>query len=400
MQKIQVKGGIAEALGDEMTRVMWDWIIEQLIDPYVALTRETFDLGLPHRDATGDAVTREFAEATKRLMVGVKCATITPNADRMKEYNLTKMWKSPNATIRGALDGTIFREPITVSNVKPFIAGWTSPIIIGRHAYGEIYAGQEIRVPGAGTAEVVFTPADGSEPIRKTLHTFNGPGVMMGTFNTDESIRSFAEASVSYALAVERPLWFAAKDTISQTYHARFRAIFDEVVTKRKADLDAKKISYSYYLIDDAAARLPKSNGGFILALMNFDGDVWSDLVASAFGSLGLMTSVLVSPSGAMEFEAAHGTVTAHYRKHQRGEVTSTNSVASIFAWSGALRQRGKLDGNADLCAFADKLESSTIRAIEEGHMTADLVPLATKKPERALNTLEFIQAVATRLAG
>ncbi|MCC6954133.1 MAG: NADP-dependent isocitrate dehydrogenase [Deltaproteobacteria bacterium] len=396
--RIQVKGQIAEALGDEMTRVMWDWIVEQLVEPYVDMKRETFDLGLPHRDATGDQVTKDFAEATKRHLVGVKCATITPNADRMTEYKLTKMWKSPNATIRGALDGTIFREPITVANIKPFIPGWTSPIVIGRHAYGEIYAGQEIRIPGAGTAEIVFTPAGGGEPIRKTLHTFDGPGVMMGTFNTDASIRSFAEASVTYALAVGRPLWFAAKDTISQTYHARFRSIFDEVVATRKTELESRKITYSYFLIDDAAARLPKSNGGFVLALMNFDGDVWSDLVASAFGSLGLMTSVLVSPSGAMEFEAAHGTVTAHYRKHQRGETTSTNSVASIFAWSGALRQRGKLDGNTELSSFADRLEASTIRAIIEGAMTADLVPLAATKPERSLSTLEFIQAVASRL--
>ncbi|MCC6953961.1 MAG: NADP-dependent isocitrate dehydrogenase, partial [Deltaproteobacteria bacterium] len=345
-----------------------------------------------------DQVTRDFAAATKKLGVGVKCATITPNADRVKEYSLCRMWKSPNATIRGFLDGTIFRAPILVPGIKPYIPGWTEPITIGRHAFGDIYSGQEIRVPGAGTAEILFTPADGGEPIRRTLYDFNGPGVIMGTFNVDESIRSFAEASVNYALSVGQPLWFATKDTISQTYHARFRAIFDEVVSARKAELDAKGISYSYFLIDDAAGRLPKVSGGFVLALMNFDGDVWSDLVASAFGSLGLMTSVLVSPTGAMEFEAAHGTVTAHYRAHLRGEETSTNSVASIFAWSGALRQRAKLDGNEELGDFADRLEAATIRTIVEGKMTGDLIPLATSKPERALSTREFIKEVAVRL--
>lgn len=398
MAKIATKGAIAEALGDEMTRVFWPWIVDSLVKPFVDIKLETFDLGLPHRDATDDAVTLEFAKATQRLGVGVKCATITPNNDRMTEFKLKQMWKSPNATIRGALDGTIFRAPILVSSVKPFIPTWTKPIIIGRHAYGDIYSGKEIRVPSAGVAEIVFTPSDGTEPIRKKLHDFAGPGVVMGMFNHDESIRSFAQACIAYGLNVGKDIWFAAKDTISQTYHARFRQIFAEVVESRKAELAARGISYQYFLIDDAAARLPKVEGGFILALMNFDGDVWSDLVASAFGSLGLMTSVLVSPSGAMEFEAAHGTVTAHFRKHQKGEITSTNPVASIYAWSGALRQRGKLDSSAELCAFADKLEAATVQTIENGTMTGDLVKLANPSPAAGVSTLEFIKAVATRL--
>lgn len=397
--KIIVKEPIVELDGDEMTRVIWALIKERLIVPHLDVRLDYFDLGLAHRDATADRVTTEAAEAIKARGVGVKCATITPNADRVKEYSLKSEWPSPNATIRGILDGTVFRKPIMVKSVPPMVRAWKKPIVIGRHAYGDIYKNAELAAWGAGTAELVFKGANGLED-RRTVAALKGPGIFQAIHNTDASIRSFARACIAYALSEKTDIWFGAKDTISKTYHARFRAIFAEEVAARQKDLDAAGVAYSYGLIDDIVARVMRHEGGILWACMNYDGDVMSDMLAAGFGSLGLMTSVLVSPTGAFEFEAAHGTVQRHYYKHLNGEPTSTNSVASIFAWTGAIAKRGELDGTPDVVAFARALEASAIGCIDAGVMTKDLVALTdlSAKPSPA-TTEEFINAVAKRLS-
>lgn len=396
--KIQMKKPIAELDGDEMTRVLWALIKEKLILPYVELKAEYYDLGLENRDKTDDAVTVESAEAIRRLGVGVKCATITPNQDRVKEYGLKKMWLSPNGTIRAALDGTVFRKPILLKNIVPSVPAWTQPIMIGRHAYGDVYRNAEIATPGPGKAEIVFTGADG-KVIRQTIMDMKGPGVIQGIHNLDESIRSFAHACFIYALSEKVDCWFATKDTISKVYDHRFKDIFAEVyAADYQAKFQAAGISYSYYLIDDAVARVMKSSGGYLWACKNYDGDVMSDMVASASGSLAMMTSVLVSPVGVYEYEAAHGTVQQHYYRWKKGEKTSTNPVASIFAWTGGLRKRGELDGTPDLCRFADSLERVCLETIEAGVMTGDLARLAQPRPDKALDSWEFMDALSERL--
>ena len=388
---------LVEMDGDEMTRILWQKIKDKLILPFVNLKTEYYDLGLKHRDETDDQVTVDSANATLKYGVAVKCATITPNAQRMEEYNLKQMWKSPNGTIRAILDGTVFRAPILVKGVTPSVRTWQAPITIARHAYGDVYKNTEFRVPGAGKAEIVFTAEDGTE-TRQTIMNFNGAGVIQGQHNTDRSIESFAHSCFQYALSVKQDLWFSTKDTISKTYDHRFKDIFAELYeTKYKADFEAAGIEYFYTLIDDAVARVIRSKGGFIWALKNYDGDVMSDMIATAFGSLAMMTSVLVSPNGQYEYEAAHGTVTRHYYRHLKGEETSTNPVATIFAWSGALRKRGELDGIADLCAFADKLEKATIDTIESGKMTKDLVALYEGEAI-GLNSDAFLDAIAENM--
>jgi len=395
---IIVKNPIVEMDGDEMTRIIWQMIKEKLILPHLAIDLKYFDLGMKHRDDTDDRVTIEAAEAIKQHHVGVKCATITPNAARVKEYNLKKQWPSPNATIRSILDGTVFRKPIIVKNVPPAVRSWTKPILIGRHAYGDIYKSSELVVDGPGRAEVVFTPAGGGQARTVAIHDFKGPGVVMGMHNTDASIRSFARACIQYSLAEKVDIWFGAKDTISKQYHGRFRDIFAEEVGKAQADLERAGIQYRYMLIDDAVAQIMKAEGGMLWACMNYDGDVMSDMVASGFGSLGLMTSVLVSPDGKYVYEAAHGTVMRHYYEHLKGNPTSTNSVASIFAWTGALARRAALDGTPEVAAFARKLEAAVIGTIESGVMTKDLAAIAEPKPGKHALTEEFIDAVAKRL--
>ena len=397
--KIQVKTPLVEMDGDEMTRIIWSIVKEKLIHPYLDIQLEAYDLYLPVRDETDDAITHEAAEAIKKYGVGVKCATITPDDARVKEYNLKKAWRSPNGTIRAILDGTVFRKPIRVRNIPPFVRTWDKPITIGRHAYGDVYKSAELQIPGAGTAEIVFRPKDGGEPQSLAIHEFVGPGVVMGIHNLDRSIRSFAKASLAYALDEKIDIWFGAKDTISKTYHARFKDIFNEEAKAKKAELDAAGISYYYLLIDDAVARAVRDEGGFLWACMNYDGDVMSDMVASGFGSLGLMTSVLVSPEGYFEYEAAHGTVQRHYYLHQKGERTSTNSTATIFAWTGALAKRGELDGTPDVVDFAHKIEASVIETIESGTMTKDLAIIADPKVDNPASTDEFIGAIADRLA-
>ena len=398
MAKIEMKTALVEMDGDEMTRIIWQMIKDELICPYVDLKSEYFDLGLEMRNATDDQVTIDSAEATKRLGVAVKCATITPNAARMEEYDLKQMWKSPNGTIRALLDGTVFRAPIVVKGIDPVVRTWKKPITIARHAYGDVYKNTEIRVPGAGTAELVFTAADGTV-TREKIHEFDGPGVIQGTHNLDASIESFARSCFEYALATGQDLWFATKDTISKTYDHRFKDVFAEVFeADYRARFEAAGIEYFYTLIDDAVARVMKSEGGFIWACKNYDGDVMSDMLSSAFGSLAMMTSVLVSPHGYFEYEAAHGTVQRHYYKHLAGEKTSTNSVATIFAWTGALRKRGELDGLPELSAFADRLERAVIDTIEAGEMTGDLAAITTLDDPKRLTTEEFIDAVAGRL--
>ena len=398
MTKIEMKTPLVEMDGDEMTRIIWRLIKERLICPYVDLKTEYFDLGLKNRDATDDAVTVESAEATKRLGVAVKCATITPNAARVEEYGLKQMWKSPNGTIRAMLDGTCFRAPIAVRGIEPVVRSWDKPITIARHAYGDVYKNAEMIVPGAGKVELVFTGADGTV-MRETVHEFTGAGVVQGMHNLDDSITSFAHSCFSYALSTNQDLWFSAKDTISKKYDHRFKDIFADVFAADYADAFAEAgIEYFYTLIDDAVARIMKSNGGFIWACKNYDGDVMSDMVSSAFGSLAMMTSVLVSPAGVYEYEAAHGTVQRHYYKHLAGERTSTNSVATIFAWTGALRKRGELDGLDDLVAFADRLEQATLATIEAGQMTGDLARITTLPHPTVLSTEEFIEAVAAKL--
>ena len=380
--------------GDEMTRILWQKIKDKLILPYVDLKTEYYDLGLKHRDETDDRVTVESAEATLKYGVAVKCATITPNAQRVEEYGLKQMWKSPNGTIRAILDGTVFRAPVVVKGVSPCVRNWEKPITIARHAYGDVYKNTEYRVPGPGKAELCFTGEDGSE-VRQTIMQFEGPGIIQGQHNTDRSIASFARSCFNYALSVKQDLWFSTKDTISKIYDHRFKDIFAELYeTEFKAAFEAAGIEYFYTLIDDAVARVIRSRGGFIWALKNYDGDVMSDMIATAFGSLAMMTSVLVSPGGQFEYEAAHGTVTRHYYRYLKGEETSTNPVATIFAWTGALRKRGELDGLADLQAFADRLEKATLATIESGRMTKDLVALYEGEAT-GLNSDAFLDAIA-----
>lgn len=398
MAKIKVKTPLVELDGDEMTRIIWKEIKDRFIHPYLDIELDYYDLGVEYRDKTDDKVTVDSANAILKYGVGVKCATITPNQDRVVEYKLKKEWKSPNGTIRSILDGTVFRKPIIVNNIPSGVRSWEKPIVVGRHAFGDLYKDTELYIPEAGKVEIVFTTKDGKEKERVTINDFDGPGVVMGQFNLDKSIYSFAEACFNYAISEKINVWFATKDTISKKYHARFRAIFDEVSTKRAAELKAAGIEYCYYLIDDAVAQIVKNPGGMLWALMNYDGDVMSDMVASGFGSLGLMTSVLVSPDGKFEYEAAHGTVTRHYRQYQKGETTSTNSVASIFAWTGALAKRGELDGTPDVVAFAQKLEKAVIDTIQAGEMTKDLVLLTTTKGPKQLDTFQFMEAIQKRL--
>lgn len=399
MEKIVMNTPIVEMDGDEMTRVIWSMIKDILIKPYVALKTEYYDLGLPSREASGDKVTHEAASAVKRLGVGVKCATITPNAQRMTEYNLSQMWKSPNGTIRAALDGTVFRTPIMVKGIVPYIPTWTKPITIARHAYGDIYKDVEAYVAKGEKASLVVTGRS-SEKIMEIFDFSKTGGVVLGMHNTDASIKSFARSCFNYALDRRQDLWFAAKDTISKTYDHRFKDIFAEVFEKEYSKRFASAgIEYFYTLIDDAVARVVRSSGGMIWACKNYDGDVMSDMVATAFGSLAMMTSVLVSPDGNYEYEAAHGTVTRHYYKYREGKPTSTNPVATIFAWTGALRKRGELDGNGDLARFADKLEKATIDTIESGSMTGDLAAIwKGEAPAKALGTEEFLKEIAKRL--
>ena len=399
MAKIQMTTPLVEMDGDEMTRIIWQMIKDELICPFVDLKTEYYDLGLEHRNETDDAVTVESAEATKRLGVAVKCATITANAARVEEYGLKQMWKSPNGTIRAMLDGTVFRAPIVVRGIEPCVSNWKAPITLARHAYGDVYKNAEMRIPGAGKVELVYTAADGSEQ-RELVHEFDGPGVVQGMHNLDASIESFARSCFNYALDTHQDVWFSTKDTISKKYDHRFKDIFQEIFdAEYKERFDEAGIEYFYTLIDDAVARVMKSKGGFIWACKNYDGDVMSDMVSSAFGSLAMMTSVLVSPDGVYEYEAAHGTVQRHYYKHLKGEETSTNSVATIFAWSGALRKRGELDGLPELMAFADRLEQATIDTIEAGEMTGDLALITTIENPMKLSTREFIKAIAKRLA-
>ena len=399
MTKIAMTTPLVEMDGDEMTRIIWQMIKDELICPYVDLKTEYYDLGLKNREATHDQVTVDSAEATKRLGVAVKCATITPNAARVEEYGLSQMWKSPNGTIRAILDGTVFRAPIVVKGIDPYVRTWKKPITIARHAYGDVYKNTELRIPGPGKVELVYTPADGRDEVRATVQDFDQPGIAQGIHNLDASIESFARASFEYALSTNQDIWFAAKDTISKTYDHRFKDIFQEVFdADYRARFEEAGITYFYTLIDDAVARVIRSEGGFIWACKNYDGDVMSDMLSTAFGSLAMMTSVLVSPNGYFEYEAAHGTVQRHYYKHLAGEETSTNSVATIFAWTGALRKRGELDGLADLAAFADRLEQATIATIEAGEMTGDLAAITSLEGVKRLNTQDFIKAVASRL--
>jgi isocitrate dehydrogenase len=395
---ITVKNPIVDMDGDEMTRIMWKMIKEQLLLPHLAMDLKYFDLGIRHRDETHDQVTVDAANAVKKYGVGVKCATITPNAARVKEYGLKQQWKSPNGTIRSILDGTVFRKPVIVKNIPPAVRSWKKPISIGRHAYGDIYKSVEYKVPAAGKAELAFFPAGGGEKISLLVHEFKGPGVIMGMHNTEKSIRSFAKACINYAVEEESDLWFGAKDTISKTYHAFFKEIFDQESSARMADFKKKGIKYRYMLIDDAVAQIMKAEGGMLWACMNYDGDVMSDMVASGFGSLGLMTSVLVSPEGEFVYEAAHGTVMRHYYEHLKGNPTSTNSVASIFAWTGAIARRGEIDGTPEVAEFARRLESIVVKTIEAGIMTKDLAAIAEPKPASYASTEEFIDRVAALL--
>jgi len=384
--------------GDEMTRIIWKMIKEKLLLPRLTMDLKYFDLGIRRRDETDDRVTIDAANAVKECGVGVKCATITPNAARVKEYNLKQAWKSPNGTIRSILDGTVFRKPIIVKSIPPAVRSWKKPISIGRHAYGDIYKSVEYKISGAGTAELVFTPEGGKGKVSLLVHEFKGPGVIMGIHNTEKSIRSFAKACINYALGEKCDLWFGAKDTISKTYHGFFKEVFDHEAEARRADFEKQGIRYRYMLIDDAVAQIMKAEGGMLWACMNYDGDVMSDMVASGFGSLGLMTSVLVSPEGKYLYEAAHGTVMRHYYEHLKGNPTSTNSVASIFAWTGALSRRGDMDGTPEVTAFARRLEQVVVTTIEGGVMTKDLAAIAEPKPAKFALTEEFLNAVANRL--
>ncbi|ODM25872.1 NADP-dependent isocitrate dehydrogenase [Acetivibrio mesophilus] len=400
MSKIKMKVPLVEIDGDEMTRIIWKMIKENLLEPYIELNTEYYDLGLENRDKTDDQVTIDSAKAIQKYGVGVKCATITPNAQRVEEYNLKQMWKSPNGTIRAILDGTVFRSPIVVNSIKPFVKGWKKPISIARHAYGDVYKNVEYYVPSAGKAELVFTSENG-EVSRQTIHDFNDCGVIMGMHNTDKSIKSFARACFNYALDMNQDLWFSTKDTISKIYDHRFKDIFQEIYdTEYKEKFEAKNIEYFYTLIDDVVARIIRSEGGMVWACKNYDGDVMSDMVASAFGSLAMMTSVLVSPDGKYEFEAAHGTVTRHYYKHLKGEETSTNSMATLFAWTGALKKRGELDGIEELVDFATKLEEASIQTIENGIMTKDLASLSEVAEKKIVNTEDFLKEIRKTFEG
>ena len=398
MSKIQMTTPLVEMDGDEMTRILWKMIKDELLLPFIDLKTEYYDLGLEHRNETNDQVTFDSAEATKKYGVAVKCATITPNAARMDEYDLKEMWKSPNGTIRAILDGTVFRAPITVKGIEPTVSKWKKPITIARHAYGDVYKGSEMKIPGAGKVELVYTAEDGSQ-TKELVHEFDGPGIVQGMHNINKSIESFARSCFSYALDTKQDLWFATKDTISKKYDHTFKDIFQEIYD---AEYDEKfkeaGITYFYTLIDDAVARVMKSEGGYIWACKNYDGDVMSDMVSSAFGSLAMMTSVLVSPDGYYEYEAAHGTVQRHYYKHLNGEETSTNSVATIFAWTGALRKRGELDENKALIEFSNRLEKATLDTIESGKMTKDLALITTIPNPIVLNSEEFIEAIADQL--
>ncbi len=394
MEKIKMTTPLVEMDGDEMTRILWKMIKDELLFPYIDLKTEYYDLGLAHRNETDDQVTVGSAEATKKYGVAVKCATITPNAARMTEYDLKEMWKSPNGTIRAILDGTVFRSPILIKGIVPYVANWTKPITIARHAYGDVYKNVEIKVPGKGKAELVYTAEDGSE-IRELIHTFDGAGILQGIHNTEKSISSFARACFNYAVDTKQDLWFATKDTISKKYDHTFKDIFQEIYdAEYKGKFEELGIEYFYTLIDDAVARVIRSEGGFIWACKNYDGDVMSDMVATAYGDLSMMTSVLVSPSGVYEYEAAHGTVQRHYYKHLKGEETSTNSIATIFAWTGALRKRGELDGISELTEFADKLERACVKTVEDGKMTKSLSLISTCENPVILNSLDFIKAI------
>ena len=400
MSKITMKTPLVEMDGDEMTRVIWKWIKEILIEPYVELKTEYYDLGLKHRDETNDQVTVDSANAAKKYGVAVKCATITPNAQRVEEYNLKQMWKSPNGTIRAILDGTVFRTPIIVKGINPYIPTWTKPITIARHAYGDIYKNTELKAPAGSKAELVITDKDGNE-TRSLIHQFaDSDGIVQGVHNIDSSIASFARSCFNYALERKEDLWFATKDTISKTYDHRFKDIFAEIFENEYKDkFDKAGIEYFYTLIDDVVARVIRSNGGYIWACKNYDGDVMSDMLATAYGSLGLMTSVLVSPDGAYEYEAAHGTVTRHYYQYLEGKKESTNPIATIFAWSGALRKRGELDGTPELCEFADKLEKASVQTMEEGVMDKNLSILSTLENKKIVDSEEFLHEINARLA-
>ena len=400
MAKIKMKTPLVEMDGDEMTRILWKMIKEELILPFVDLKTEYYDLGLPERERTKDQVTVDSANATKKYGVAVKCATITPNKQRVEEYNLSEMWKSPNGTIRAILDGTVFRAPILINSIKPAVRNWQKPITIARHAYGDVYKSTEYRVPTEGRAELVFTDKDGNEKFRHTIYDFECPGVLQGQYNKDDSIRSFAHSCFKYALSTKQDLWFSTKDTISKQYDQTFKLIFQEIYDNEyKQQFEALGIRYFYTLIDDAVARVIRSEGGFIWACKNYDGDVMSDMVSTAFGSLAMMTSVLVSPDGNYEYEAAHGTVTQHYYRYLKGEDTSTNPMATIYAWTGALRKRGELDTLPELCAFADKLEGACIQTLNDGIMTKDLVGLVSEGTDvKAVNSRDFIAAIRTRL--
>ena len=399
-KKIKMTTPLVEMDGDEMTRILWQMIKDELLLPFVELNTEYYDLGLPEREKTKDQVTFDSAYATKKYGVAVKCATITPNKQRVEEYGLTQMWKSPNGTIRAILDGTVFRAPILIDSIRPAVRNWEKPITIARHAYGDIYKATEYRVPTEGKAEIVFTDKEGNETFRETVYDFECPGVLQGAYNKDNSIRSFAHACFQYALSTKQDLWFSTKDTISKQYDQTFKFLFQEIFdTEYKAKFEEAGITYFYTLIDDAVARVIRSKGGFIWACKNYDGDVMSDMVSTAFGSLAMMTSVLVSPEGNFEYEAAHGTVTQHYYRYQRGEQTSTNPIATIYAWSGALRKRGELDGLTDLVNFADQLEGACIDTLNDGVMTKDLVGLVVPGTKAtAANSAEFIAAIRARL--
>ena len=398
MKKIEMTTPLVEMDGDEMTRILWQMIKDELLLPYIDLKTEYYDLGLEHRNATDDQVTVDSANATLKYGVAVKCATITPNGARMKEYDLKEMWKSPNGTIRAILDGTVFRAPILINGIVPYVKNWTTPITIARHAYGDVYKNTEIKVPGPGKAELVFTGADGTQ-IRELIHEFTGAGILQGIHNTEKSIESFARACFAYAIDTKQDLWFSTKDTISKKYDHAFKDIFQEIYeAEYKEKFEELGIEYFYTLIDDAVARVIRSEGGFIWACKNYDGDVMSDMVATAYGDLSMMTSVLVSPSGVYEYEAAHGTVQRNYYKHLKGEETSTNSIATIFAWTGALRKRGELDGNRALMAFADKLELACVKTVEDGKMTKSLSLISTCENPVILNSLDFIKAIRETL--
>ena len=400
MSKIQMKTPLVEMDGDEMTRILWKMIKDELLLPFVDLKTEYYDLGLPEREKTKDQVTFDSAYATHKYGVAVKCATITPNKQRVEEYNLSEMWKSPNGTIRAILDGTVFRAPILIDSIRPAVRNWKKPITIARHAYGDIYKATEYRVPTEGKAELVFTDREGNETFRQTVYDFECPGVLQGSYNKDDSIRSFAHSCFQYALNTKQDLWFSTKDTISKQYDQTFKLIFQEIYDNDyKEAFEAAGIEYFYTLIDDAVARVIRSEGGFIWACKNYDGDVMSDMVSTAFGSLAMMTSVLVSPDGKYEYEAAHGTVTRHYYRYLKGEETSTNPMATIYAWTGALRKRGELDELPELVAFADKLEAACIETLNQGIMTKDLVGLVVEGTKtQAVNSIDFIKAIRKNL--